>query len=171
MPSNRFILTSPSFEDGGMLPVVHANFGYGPGAFNTSPQLVWKDQPADTRSLALICTDPDAVGGTFVHWVIYNIPADVHELPAGLPQGVSVTLDHGTCDQGRNDYHKIGYGGPQPPVGTGIHRYRFTLFALDIPSVPSTRSTTAAELQELMEGHIIATAQLVGRLGALTEKK
>lgn len=123
---------------------------------NISPALAWTGAPADTASFALILDDPDAPGGTYVHWVLYNIPA----ASKGLSQAVAqqATLDDGTT-QGRNSASHQHYDGPCPPFGT--HRYFFKLYALDGRlNVPP--GATASQLTRAMQGHILAQGELMG---------
>ena len=118
---------------------------------DVSPPLAIGAMPADTRSLALIMDDPDAPGGIWVHWVIWNIPAQTREIPEnGLPAGAS---------QRRNDWKRNGYGGPCPPSGT--HRYFFKLYALDT-TLTLAPSATKADLEHAMKGHVLAAGQLMG---------
>lgn len=124
-----------------------------------SPPLSWRGVPPGTRTLALVVDDPDAPDPdapkmTWVHWVVYNIPPDV----AGLAEGASRTLPAGARD-GRNDWRRMGYGGPCPPVGR--HRYFHKLYALDV-ELPDLREPTKAQLEAAMQGHILAQAELVG---------
>jgi hypothetical protein len=122
-----------------------------------SPPLSWDQPPAGTQSLALIVDDPDAPGRTFVHWVVYNLPADLRELPEGVTADTSLG---GDAQQGQNDFGRSGYGGPCPPSGT--HRYFFKLYALDTTvNLPATASK--ADLISAMDGHVLAGAELVGR--------
>ena len=123
-----------------------------------SPQLSWSGVPEETKSFALICDDPDAPFMTWVHWVIYDIPANVTELSEGVPK--EETLSNG-AKQGRNDFRKVGYGGPCPPPG-GPHRYFFKLYALDTALDLEPRSTKKA-LLKAMEGHILEEAQIIGK--------
>ncbi len=108
--------------------------------------------PAGTRSLALIVDDPDAPRGTFTHWVLYDLPADLRDLGEGAAPGTA----------GRNSFGRTGYGGPCPPAADNAHRYRFTLYALDIPTV-ALENATREELDGKMAEHILGTAQLVGK--------
>jgi Raf kinase inhibitor-like YbhB/YbcL family protein len=142
-----FRISSPAFADGAEIPLRHTRDGD-----DLSPRLTWSDAPDGTRSFALVVDDPDAPRGPFTHWVLYNIPADVRELGQGGAAGTS----------GRNSYGSTGYGGPHPPAGDPPHRYRFTLRALDVPSV-RVPSGTREELEAAIGGHVLATAQLVGR--------
>jgi Raf kinase inhibitor-like YbhB/YbcL family protein len=122
-----------------------------------SPALAWSDAPQSTKSFALIVDDPDAPGGTFVHWVAYNIPARATSLPAGVPQAAKIA-DGGT--NGINGFEHIGYNGPCPPPGK-MHHYHFHLFALDSTLTPGDPADAAA-IQSAMSGHVVATAELVG---------
>jgi len=145
-------LTSKAFQEGGMIPRQYTCDGK-----DISPPLQWDKAPERTRSFALICDDPDAPMGTWVHWVIYNIPADARQLAEGVPP--TERLPNG-ARQGKNDFRKIGYGGPCPPRGT--HRYFFKVYALDVLlDLPS--GATKAQLEKAMEGHILARGQLMGK--------
>jgi len=147
-------ITSPSFSEGQTIPVHHTCDGP-----DVSPALTWTGAPNGTVTFALICDDPDAPVGTWVHWVVYNIPAS----KTSLPENVAKTeqLPDGTR-QGINDFRRVGYGGPCPPPGPA-HRYYFKLVALskniELPAAPINK----AALLSAMEGHILATAQLMGR--------
>jgi len=123
---------------------------------NVSPPLAWRGIPPETRSLALIVDDPDAPAKTWVHWVIYNLPAASAGLPENIPPEKSVTAGR----QGRNDFGRIGYGGPCPPSGT--HRYHFKLYALDA-ELDLPPGASKAELLRAMQGHVLAEATLIGR--------
>ncbi|WP_158852553.1 YbhB/YbcL family Raf kinase inhibitor-like protein [Saccharothrix deserti] len=123
---------------------------------NTSPPLEWSDVPAGTAELALLCEDPDAPGGTFVHWVVAGIPADVTAIEEGsVPPGAVV---------GRNDFGKQGWAGPRPPVGDEPHRYFFRLYAVDRP-LGLGEGLTADDLRSAVEGHVLAHGTLVGLFG------
>ncbi len=143
-------LTSISFQ-GSQIPKNFTCDGAG-----ISPQLAWTTPPAATASFALIVTDPDAPGRTFVHWVLYNLPAETQMLPEDLPQ--QGQLANGTL-QGRNDFGKIGYGGPCPP-GNSPHHYVFTLYALDA-KLKLSAGATRAQVEAAMRGHILAHGELV----------
>jgi Raf kinase inhibitor-like YbhB/YbcL family protein len=126
---------------------------------DASPALRWSDVPDDdVKSFVLIVDDPDAPGGTFTHWVLYDLPPQARALPEGVPPRESM---EGGGVQGLNDFGRIGYGGPCPPAGPA-HRYRFTLFALDTRLGLPPRKR-AAEVQRAMRNHVLAEAQLVGR--------
>jgi hypothetical protein len=145
-------ITSPAFEQEGLIPAQYTCDGE-----DVSPPLQWEGVPAGTESITLICDDPDAPMGTFVHWVLYDLPADVRELPESMP--ADATLSNG-AKQGTSDFGRTGYGGPCPPGGT--HRYFFKLYALDTATSLSP-GATKAELLKAMEGHILAQGQLMGK--------
>jgi Raf kinase inhibitor-like YbhB/YbcL family protein len=125
-----------------------------------SPQLAWNDPPAGTMSFALIMDDPDAPVGTWVHWVLYDLPATTRELAQGVPK--SEDLSSG-ARQGRNDFRKIGYGGPCPPPGSP-HRYFFKLYALD-SALNLKSGASKADVERAMKGHVLAHAELIGKYG------
>ena len=145
-------ITSPAFLYGGMIPANYAADGA-----DMSPPLNWSSVPQTAHTLALICDDPDAPGGTWVHWVLFNIPPNTTELGEQIPP--DGRLADGSC-QGVNDFGSLGYGGPAPP--SGIHRYFFTLYALDcvLDLQPGCRKY---DLVTAMQGHILAEAQCVGQ--------
>jgi Raf kinase inhibitor-like YbhB/YbcL family protein len=145
-------ITSSAFAEGGMIPRKHTC-----DAEDISPNLKWSGVPRETRSLALICDDPDAPVGTWVHWVLFNLPADVTGLADGIPPDAA--LKNG-ARHGRNDFRKLGYGGPCPPGGT--HRYFFKLYALDT-LLNLESGSTKAQLVAAMKGHILAEGQLMGK--------
>lgn len=149
----EFTLTSSAFEPGGMIPKPYTCDG-----FDVSPPLRWTDPPPGTKSFALICDDPDAPVGTWVHWVLYSLPPEIRELPEGVPPQPTLP---GGGKQGRNDFRKIGYGGPCPPRGPA-HRYFFRLYALDTdPNLEP--GATKQDLLKAMTNHILAQAELMGR--------
>lgn len=152
MKADKITLTSAAFEDGGMIPSRFTCDGA-----DVSPPLAWAPVPDNAISLALIADDPDAPGKTWVHWVLYNLPASVKELPENVPP--QATLASGAL-QGTNDFRKTGYGGPCPPGGT--HRYYFKLYALDA-MLDLSAGATKDQLLKAMEGHILAEGQLMGR--------
>ena len=130
---------------------------------NVSPALSWSAPPAGTQSLALIMDDPDAPRGTWVHWVLYDLPATTRELSEGVaPKGA---LPSGGR-QGRNDFGRLGYGGPCPPPGKP-HRYVFRLYALDT-KLDAKAGETRAQLDRAMRGHVLAEADIMGRYSRLT---
>lgn len=145
-------LTSSAFEDGGFIPAQYTCEGR-----DISPPLGWTGVPDSAKSLAMICDDPDAPVGTWVHWVLYDLPPKLSELPEAIPTG---EVTPAGAKQGINDFRRSGYGGPCPPPGKP-HRYFFKLYALDIdPGLPA--GATKADLLQAVEGHILAEGQLVG---------
>jgi Raf kinase inhibitor-like YbhB/YbcL family protein len=148
-------LTSTAFLEGQSIPKAYTGDGK-----DASPPLRWTAPPEGTRSFALICEDPDAPGGTWVHWVLFDLPADTRELgesvsPKGeLPSGAK---------QGTSDFGKLGYGGPAPPPGKP-HRYFFKLRALD-RLLDLRAGATRVDLLAAMKGHVLAEGQLMGRYG------
>lgn len=147
-----FKITSSAFNDGEMIPSKFTCDGE-----NISPPLGWSDIPEGTKSLALINDDPDAPIGDWVHWIVFNIPPEIKELKEAasnkklLPKGAI---------EGLNDWNRIGYGGPCPP--SGVHRYFFKLYALDLV-LSLKEGATKKQLLDAMKGHIKATAQLIGK--------
>jgi hypothetical protein len=148
-----FELTSSAFKQGAYIPIKYTGDGG-----DVSPPLTWTGMPDATKSLALICDDPDAPAGTWVHWVLYAIPPTTHELAEAAPK-----LDHlpGGLKQGVNSFGAVGYGGPAPPKGSD-HRYYFKLYALDT-ELPLDVRAGKADVEKSMKGHILAHAQLMGR--------
>jgi Raf kinase inhibitor-like YbhB/YbcL family protein len=147
----EFKLTSTAFKEGQPIPSTYACVGV-----NVSPPLEWSGMPKSAKSIAIIADDPDAPGGMWVHWVLYNLPADNIGLVENLP--ATENLAAGGF-QGKNDFEKIGYGGPCPPSGT--HRYFFKIYALDA-DLSLKGGATKAEVEKAMAGHIVAQAQLMG---------
>lgn len=145
-------LKSPVFDAGGAIPKKHTCDGA-----DVSPPLLWNTVPEKTQSLALICDDPDAPMGVWVHWVIFNLPAETRELPESVPP--QKMLPNG-AKQGLNDFRRIGYGGPCPP--SGEHRYFFKLFALDA-KLDLEAGAKKADVLKAMEGHILSESKLMGR--------
>lgn len=145
-------INSTAFKDGEFIPKKYTCDGD-----NVSPPLEWSEVPKATQSIALICDDPDAPMGTWVHWVIFNIPALVKKLSENIK--AAKVLEDGTV-QGNNDFRKIGYGGPCPPGGT--HRYHFKIYALD-KRIELTPGATKDELIREMGGHILAEGEQMGK--------
>jgi Raf kinase inhibitor-like YbhB/YbcL family protein len=145
-------IESSAFSEGGLIPRRHTCDGK-----DVSPPLSWSGTPEGAKSLALICDDPDAPGKTWVHWVVFNIPPAARHLPEGIAPGEPIP---GGGTQGKNDFRKLGYGGPCPPGGT--HRYQFKLYALDAElALPA--GATKAELEGGIEGHVLGQATLTGK--------
>ncbi|HYF39910.1 MAG TPA: YbhB/YbcL family Raf kinase inhibitor-like protein [Gemmatimonadales bacterium] len=145
-------LTSPAFEHAGRIPDIHTCEGE-----DLSPPLQWSGAPVETRSYAVVCEDPDAPRGTWIHWVLYNISGDAVELTRAVP--ALPELPSG-ARHGRNTAGNLAYAGPCPPAGNP-HRYFFRLFALDI-TLNLPPGATKAELEKAMDQHIMAQGTLMG---------
>jgi len=154
-PSMNLSIESSAFAPHALIPTKYTCEGE-----DVSPPLAWQGVPANARSLVLIVDDPDAPDPAapkrvWVHWVLYNLPADAKGLaeaikPANLPAGT---------EQGLNDWQRAGYGGPCPPIGR--HRYFFKLYALDT-TLPKLEQPTKAAIEQAMQGHVLAQAEVVG---------
>ncbi len=152
-PSATFTVSSPSFAAGGAIPQEFTCEGS-----DSSPALRWTAPPSGTKSLALIMDDPDAPAGTWVHWVMFDIPAATRELPAATPKDGD--LSNG-ARQGQNSFERLGYGGPCPPPGPA-HRYYFKVYALD-SKLELKAGSSRADLESAMKGHTLAQGELMGR--------
>lgn len=143
-------IKSKAFEDHGTIPKLYTCDGG-----NLSPPLAWGDVPVGARSLAVLCDDPDAPGGTWRHWAAYNIPVQQD----GLAQGAAAKPG---LAQGLNDFRRVGYGGPCPPRGDGPHRYRFRLLALSRDKLPISARPSFKEVDEAAQASLLGEAVLVG---------
>lgn len=148
-----FNLTTRAFENGATIPTKHTCKGD-----DLSPPLDWDEIPKGTTSLALIMEDPDAPGGTFIHWIVYNLPADNNGLEANIPR--QKHLKNGAT-QGKNDFDKIGYGGPCPPKGEE-HRYFFRLFALK-KKLPPESANKEKDFYKAIKGLVLEEAEYMGK--------
>jgi Raf kinase inhibitor-like YbhB/YbcL family protein len=148
-------LASTAFRDGEAIPPPYTGDGR-----DVSPPLRWSDPPAGTKSFALICDDPDAPAGTWVHWLLFNLPAQQRQLEESAPPQETLA---GGARQGKNDFGKSGYGGPAPPPGKP-HRYFFKLYALDT-LLDLAPGASKSQLVAAMKGHVLPEGQLVGRYG------
>jgi len=145
-------ITSPTFEDGGLIPAKYTCDGA-----DISPPLQWDAVPEETKSIALICDDPDAPMGTWVHWVLFNLPPETREMAENIP--ADETLPTG-AKQGTSDFGRIGYGGPCPPSGT--HRYFFKIYALDT-EIDLAAGANKPDVLKAMERHILGQGQVIGK--------
>jgi Raf kinase inhibitor-like YbhB/YbcL family protein len=145
-----FQLFSHSFAEGGWIPDLHSC-----QSADLSPSREWSGEPGGVRSFALIVEDPDAPSGTFCHWLLFDIPPDVHNLAQGRKPG-SVGVS------GPNDFGRLGYGGPCPPKGS-VHRYYFRLYALDTQTLGLRSGASREKLLQAMQGHILAETEHMGR--------
>lgn len=154
METKNFALISPSFKNQERIPLDHACDKLGK---NLSPPLTWTNPPANTKSFALTCVDPDAPRGPFTHWIIFNIPAAANKLDEGIAR--SEKLPNGTI-QGMNHFDKLGYDGPCPPAGLP-HHYIFTLYALD-QTLKIEGEVTIEVFEKAIARHVLGKAELVG---------
>lgn len=145
-------VTSPAFEDGAKIPPKYTADGA-----NVSPPLNWQEIPEGAQSIVIIADDPDAPMGTWVHWLIWNIPAGEAGIRENVPSAEA--LANGAV-QGTTSFNRVGYGGPAPPSGT--HRYYFKVYAIDkqLDLAPEARK---ADVEKAMQGHILAQGQMMGR--------
>src|SRR5215471_15237625 len=143
---------SDSFADGQPIPQKYTCDGE-----DISPPVRWDSAPDGTKSFALICDDPDAPSGTWVHWVIYDLPATIKELPEAIQANEEVLSG---ARQGTNDFRRLGYGGPCPPKGNA-HRYYFKLYALDIV-INLKAGATKSDVENAMKGHIVGEGKIMG---------
>ena len=152
-------ITSSAFQDGDKIPSQYVMPGA--GGQNVSVPLTWSGAPAGAQSFALAMVDPHPIARNWVHWLVIDLPQDSASIPAGasgkgMPQG-AVEL--------QNSFGETGYGGPQPPRGSGDHPYVFTLYALSVPKVEIGKSAGLAAFKQALEGKILATATLTGYFG------
>jgi Raf kinase inhibitor-like YbhB/YbcL family protein len=143
----HFTLASAAFQAGQPIAPQYACDGA-----NQSPPLKWGDPPPGTKSFALVVDDPDAPGGTFRHWGVFDIPASVRLIGGGERVGTEAT----------NDFGKLGYGGPCPPKGGGPHHYRFKLYALDVARLDVGSGPKISGIEQAVQGHVVGRAELTG---------
>ncbi|WP_028580804.1 YbhB/YbcL family Raf kinase inhibitor-like protein [Desulfogranum japonicum] len=155
--AKEFTLTSPQLSPDGTMQEEQVFNGFGCSGKNISPQLDWFGAPEGTKSFALTVFDPDApTGSGWWHWVVFNIPATVHGLPLGMNQE---TLPVGTI-QSRTDFGATGYGGACPPVGEKPHRYQFTVWALDVATLPLDQDAPGAMVGYYIHSHQLGKAEV-----------
>jgi len=146
-----FKVTVDSFPNGATIPSRFTCDGD-----ETSPALHWAGEPSGTKSFALIMDDPDAPGGTWNHWLLWDIPPNIHSLPEGN--------EHSTLGRaGTNDFSRRGYGGPCPPKGRGPHRYFFRMFALDTATLGLAEGARRSALEQALRKHALAETSFLGR--------
>jgi Raf kinase inhibitor-like YbhB/YbcL family protein len=152
-------VTSAAFKDGDKIGIQHVMPGA--GGKNVSIPLAWKDPPAGTKAYALSIVDPHPVARNWVHWLVINIPAQT----TGLAEGASKKAMPAGAIELRNSFGDVGYGGPQPPPGTGDHPYVVTLYALSVDNLDLPANTTLAAFNKALEGKILASAMVTGMYG------
>jgi len=156
MSALKLSIKSPAFDHNNNIPKKFTGEGE-----DVSPALKFNDIPQNAVELALICDDPDAPRPVpWVHWVLYGLPATTRELPENIKKDATLGAPKG-AKQGKNDFGKIGYGGPMPPKGHGVHHYHFKLYALADP-LTLAAGATKDELLKAMKGHILAEGELIG---------
>jgi len=147
-----FTITSTDFKDGEKIPKVFSCDGD-----DLSPELKWTGAPEGTLSFVLMVEDPDAPVGTFTHWIVYDLPATLNELPRGIGNEMAEVIKEGVSDFGFT-----GYGGPCPPKGHGTHRYNFILRAVDLPTLGLPASAKRSEVKSAIKDHVLGEARLTG---------
>jgi Raf kinase inhibitor-like YbhB/YbcL family protein len=152
-------ITSSAFQAGGKIPLQYVMPGA--GGKNVSVPLTWSGAPEGTQSFALAMVDPHPVARNWVHWLVINLPKDA----TSIPEGASGKHMPAGALELQNSYGKPGYGGPQPPPGSGDHPYVFTLYALNAPKVDLPKSTNLAAFKQALEGKTLATATITGYFG------
>ena len=162
--AGTFSLTSPDIAEGARIHEEQVLDGNGCRGRNLSPALAWSDAPAETRSLALTLVDPDAPGGSFVHWIVLDIPAKSSGLAKGAGAPAGGSAPEGAV-QGQNDFGRIGYSGPCPPKGDPQHHYVLTLYALDTEHLAAAAGASGADIAAALAAHAIARATLTGVWG------
>jgi Raf kinase inhibitor-like YbhB/YbcL family protein len=152
----QFTLSSTAFRNNEAIPLKYTR---AEGGQDVSPPLQWSNPPAGTRSFVITCIDLDADG--FVHWVVYDIPANLSGLPENVPKQPQPQVNGAQVKQGENNFRGVGYGGPAPPQGE-THRYQFTVYALSVDTLNLPAGTTLQQVTQAMQGKILATATLTG---------
>jgi Raf kinase inhibitor-like YbhB/YbcL family protein len=148
--NDSFRLSSPAFSHKNDIPALYTCDNQ-----DISPALSWINPPAETKSFVLICFDPDAPGKGWTHWIVYDIPSSINQLPE------QVNIEQLPAKQGNNSWGKAAYGGPCPPQKK--HRYFFTLYALDIDMLPVSGTPDYQIVMQAMKGHILGKAELMGK--------
>lgn len=158
MSETKFKITSKSFEDGKVIPTKYATTGV-TGGKNISIPLKWENPPEGTKSFAISIVDLHPIANNWVHWLVINIPRDVNSIDEGasktdkMPKG---------CKELNNTFGWLGYGGPQPPKGSGPHKYEVTIYALNVEKLELDVHTSLKIFQKAIDGHVIGTAKIVG---------
>jgi Raf kinase inhibitor-like YbhB/YbcL family protein len=156
---NHMEITSVAFKDGEKIPVHYVMAGA--GGKNTSVPLVWKNAPQGTKSFALSMVDPHPVAQNWVHWLVINIPAN----SVSIDEGASgKKMPHGSTEL-KNSFGDSGYGGPEPPKGTGDHPYVFTIYALNVEKLDLASAVSLPAFKKALEGKILDSATITGKYG------
>lgn len=155
-----FQLTSSAYEDGQKMPVKYANTGV-PGGENISVPLAWSNPPEGTKSYAIAMVDRHPIAGNWVHWLVINISSDVSSLSEGasglqMPKGAKELM---------NTFGSLGYGGPQPPPGSGDHEYETTIYALKVEMINLGSSVELVDFERAISGQVLDSAKLTGKFG------
>ncbi|MFP4213350.1 MAG: YbhB/YbcL family Raf kinase inhibitor-like protein [Desulfohalobiaceae bacterium] len=150
-------LSTTAFPDQGQIPLKYAMPGA--GGQNVSVPLQWSDVPQSTQSFAVSCIDPHPVANNWIHWLVINIPPETSSLPEGAS---GQNMPSGALEL-QNSFKKQGYGGPQPPAGTGEHPYVFTVYALNTPRLELKQSTSLEEFQQAIQGKVLDQAETTGK--------
>lgn len=159
-----FSVTTPAFRPGGTIPMAQVLNGSGCAGGDQSPALAWSGAPAGTKSYAVVMYDPDAPGGGWWHWIVFNIPASVHGLVADAGAAQAHSLPPG-AGEGRNDFGFSHYGGPCPPAGDRPHRYVITVYALKRPHLPADAHSSGAVVGPMLRDNVLAAARIIGYYG------
>ncbi len=160
-----FTVTSRDLKANGIMSARYVYKGFGCKGGNISPQLTWHGEPAGTKSFAVTVYDPDApTGSGWWHWLVFNIPKDVHSLAEDSGNPARDMMPKGVI-QARTDFGTVGYGGACPPAGDKAHRYQFTVWALDVEHLPLTADASGAMLGFNLHGHALAKAELMVTYG------
>ena len=152
--ATTFMAFSPTLKNNEALPMEQVYKGFGCNGGNKAPELNWINAPANTKSFAIICHDPDAPRPNgWYHWLMVNIPSNVSSYKGTVPTGAVETV---------TDFNTTGYGGACPPVGHGIHRYNFTIYALDVEKLEVSSSTLPLEVEKAVKAHTLAQTTITG---------
>ncbi|MDI6803310.1 MAG: YbhB/YbcL family Raf kinase inhibitor-like protein [Bacteroidota bacterium] len=158
MNNPKFTITSTAFEDGKVIPTKYANTGI-TGGKNISIPLKWENVPKETKSYAISIIDLHPVANNWVHWCVIHIPLTVNEIVEGASN--TNKLPTGSKEL-NNTFGSVGYGGPQPPKGSGLHKYEVTIYALDVEKLELDKHTSLITFRKAIDGKVIATAKTVG---------
>lgn len=158
MNNPKFIIASTAFEEGKVIPTKYANTGV-TGGKNISIPLKWQNAPKETKSFAISIIDLHPVANNWVHWLLINIPANITEIVEGASNTNKIPAGSKELN---NTFGSVGYGGPQPPKGSGLHKYEITLYALNTEKLELDKYTSLKTFQKGIDGKIVATAKTVG---------